>query len=172
VAFTLAGNRLITLSGSTIVVWLRNTAGTYDKSQSLTTSDTLSNSDISPNGQKIAAAGTAASVYVWRFNNSTQQYEYSQKLQYPGDSTSQTITVVTFNRLGDRLITGSTDGSVNIWVINTSDNGCFGRQYSNYQCGRHRFYNQSMVSWIWQRSVLTNANNQCSRCSYCSICST
>lgn len=69
---------MITLANSVITVWLRNSTSTnYDKGPSMTVNDTLSSADISSDGQKIAAAGTANAVYIFRLNPTTKQYEYS-----------------------------------------------------------------------------------------------
>lgn len=118
VAYTLNGGRLIALAGNTITVWLRNSANSYDRSQSLTTTDSLSNADISPDGQKIAAAGTGNSVHVWRLSNTTRQYEYSERLVNSADATTQNVRAVTFNRAGDKLIAGSSDTTINVWALN------------------------------------------------------
>jgi len=63
------------LTANVITIWPRNNAtSTYIKTQSVTTSDTLGTAEISPDGSKIAAAGTGNSVHVWRLNNSTLRF--------------------------------------------------------------------------------------------------
>lgn len=109
----------MTLSNSLIALWSRQPSGYYLQWRNISSSnDTLQASEISPNGQFIAAAGSKSRTYVWRMNPQSNNYEYFQTLNNPNESLSQNITCVSFSRASNRLITGSSQGNINVWNLN------------------------------------------------------
>jgi WD40 repeat protein len=72
---------------------------------------------VNSDASKIVAGGTKSTVFVWVQGSTNGNYQLNQTLLNPADSTNERITALAFTDDGSRLITGSSDGTVNVWTL-------------------------------------------------------
>lgn len=114
------GVRLLTSPGRNILLWNRNDNGLYSQGQVISTSDEVQSVKFSHSGSKIAAGSKGSTTFVYKFNPQTNSFEQAQTLLYRSDSSSARITTLSFTANDSKLITGSSDGQINVWNLNSS----------------------------------------------------
>lgn len=90
------------------------------KGQQITATDNLSSVCFDNSGLKIAGGASGSITHLWRSNPQNQQYEYWQRINYQSDNPSERIRSVSFSQDDSKLVTGSSDKSINVWSLDKS----------------------------------------------------
>lgn len=115
------GSRMITLTRNVVTVWTLGGNGQFTRLQNMSIGGPLYFAQISPDGSKIAAGGNNSTIHLWQLNTANRTYGSPQSLRQPGDSVSAAINTLAFDSEG-RLVSGSSDGTVNIWRPTANNN--------------------------------------------------